>query len=218
MNSKFKIGDIDYLMGTLHYEILSANCTISFIESKLGGFVDQWKKDNMINLNGSMIGLSKKEAEAFFDYEYIDKNILEQFICEMLCVQVYGFLERFLYGVCELAFDKKTIGKLVKNLGKGTFAGYIDIIYGNILNLDHNTTCKQLNNWKTIRNSIVHTKSILEEYKVKYVKEIIEIDGTCAPFGYTFSIFVKDIREYLSLIENYTQSIYKELCLIIDNE
>jgi len=219
MDGKFKIGDVELLKETLHYDIISVNCTLDFMESKSEAFFKAYKKNNKIKIdNKTMIEMTEQERRAFFDYIYLDQSILEQYICEMLCIQIHSSLENFLYGVCELITNKRMIRNSSKNSKDSTFKAYVDIINNNFIKLEHKEIYKELDNWRKIRNSIVHNKKTLTEYKVKLVRGVVEIDDTCAPYQYTFGVFTKNIREYLVLVEDYTKSIYKELCLILNNK
>lgn len=212
MERKLKEGDRDLPKDMLHYDIVCINGMLNFMESKLKVFFKDYRKNSRIKIdNTQLINSTKQEIQDFFDFIYLDEPLLEEYICKMLCVQIYSNLEHFLYRVCKLIANQKIIKKYIDNSRGCKFKAYVDLLDDSFINLYYDETYIELDKWRIIRNSLVHDNGLLTKYKMKLVKDIVKIDDTCAPYQYSFVISTKHIRNYLFLVKDYMELIYEDL-------
>lgn len=203
-------GEAKDLVNSLHNGLMSTKDIIAFTESKLYDFVNESRfNSDIIISNGKSIQLSKNLK----DYMFFDEDIIQQYNYNLLCVHIFSSLEQFLKGICSLLKYKS----VCEESKKSSLGRYTDIIKYNYPDLDISKIYKKLDNWRLIRNSIVHNKCILKKNIAIKVSSIVDIDWTLEPDEISFIIRAYHLVEYLDLIKEFSILICKNIFKDFDN-
>lgn len=206
-------GEAKDIVGRLHYSIEATKYIISFTETKLYEFVNESRDNsNIIIDNREIIELNKKERMNLLDYMYFDEDTIQQYNYNLLCVHICSSLEQFLKNICSLFKYNKDDYKELKK--KGSLKLYTTILQDKYPDLDISKFYTKLDNWRLIRNSIVHNKNILIEDNAIKVSSIVDIDWSLEPYEISFIIKANHIIEYLNLIKEVSilicRTIFKD--------
>lgn len=203
-------GEAKDIVSTLHYSIRATKYIIGFTESKLYDFVNESRANsNVIIDNRAIIELGKKERMDLLDYMFFDADTIQQYNYNLLCVHIYSSLEQFLKNMCSLLKCNKHNYEELK--GRSFLEVYTNILKNNYPNLDIGKIYNKLDNWRLIRNSIVHNKNILTKNNARKVSSIVDIDWSLEPYEISFIIKANHIVGYLDLIKDFSVLICKTI-------
>lgn len=206
-------GEAKDIVGRLHYSLRATNYIIGFTESKLYDFVNESRVNSSVIIdNRRLIELSKKERMDLLDYMYFDVDTIQQYNYNLLCVHICSSLEQFLKNICSLLkYNKYNYEKLKK---RSSLELYTNILKDNYPNLDISKIYNKLDNWRLIRNSIVHNKNILSKNNARKVSSIVDVDWTLEPYEISFIIKTYHIVGYLDLVKEFSilicRTIFKD--------
>lgn len=201
----------------MHIDIISIECTIDFVNSKLKDFFKE-RMNNRSKNNAKLITMSSEEIREILDFAFLNEITLQQYIYRLLSIQINSLLEQFLIQTCLLIEDESEIKKMMNKFNNCVLKACSVILKNKGINIYANGLYNDLNSWRIIRNSIVHKDSRLEKRNVIKVSKIVKIDYTIAPNEYFFIVDMESIKNYLVLVKNFAILICDELFIDFDKK